>query len=309
MYIQRLVLIFLILSTLNINETTKENINSIWNDITEVANEEEVIDEEIEETIEINKFDIYGLNLNEGILSDEVLRLKSFLKVKGYLDTEEGYYFDTNIKNAVMKYQADNAIKVNGKVGRQTYEKINQDMELNQISIPQVELEFTHDIPQESWLIINKDSNTLYHLHKEEVINKYPVATGKTPSHTPEGKFTIVTKYKNPAWGGAGRFKPIRGGDPNNPLGKRWMGLSLQGGGVYGIHGNSNKESIGRYVSLGCIRMFNEDVVNLYDLIEKDTILWIGNEKRLNTNGVFFNIDNKKDWRKVSYTNPLDLQF
>lgn len=291
MHLQRFVLILIMVSSLNINDGINEGIVYIWNSKIEINEKEEIeemeIDEE-EEIIEITKFKSQGLQLKEGILSEEVLRLKSFLKEKGYIDIVDGYYFGDKTRNAIISYQKDKELKPDGIVGENTYNSINQDMELDTINIPQIQLIFTKDVPEEDWIIINKDNNTLYHLHKDEILNRYPVATGKTPSYTPEGKFTIVTKFKDPAWGGAGRNKPIRGGDPKNPLGKRWMGLNIQGGGVYGIHGNSSKGSIGRYISLGCVRMFNEDVENLYDLIDKNTVVWIGSEERLNEYGIIF---------------------
>lgn len=165
---------------------------------------------------------------------------------------------------------------------------IDDDKEVNEINIPKKEIEFTIEVLDKSWIIINKSSNTLYHLNGNDIIKRYPVATGKTAAHTPEGKFTIVTKYINPAWGGAGRYKPIKGGVTNNPLGKRWMGLSIKGGGTYGIHGNSDKDSIGKYVTLGCVRMFNEDVESLYELIDYGISVWIGSENQLNKYGVLF---------------------
>ena len=51
-------------------------------------------------------------------------------------------------------------------------------------------------------------------------------------------------------------------------LAKDGMGLSIKGGGSYGIHGNSDKENW-KYVSLGCVRMYNQDVEILYQLIDK----------------------------------------
>ena len=194
-----------------------------------------------------------------------------------------------------MDYQRANGLVPDGVVGEKTFTKINEDMEINKIFIPEKKIIFSMDedqvneeIPEGNFIIINKDSNTLYHLSNREIIDKYPVATGKELKYTPEGKFTIVTKFVNPAWGGAGRHKPIKGGDPNNPLGTRWMGLNIRGGGVYGIHGNSDENSIGRYVSLGCVRMFNEDVEALYDLIDYGTPVWIGTEEKLGENGIRF---------------------
>lgn len=161
--------------------------------------------------------------------------------------------------------------------------------DLVDINLTVKEIDFKVEVLDKSWIIINKSNNSLYHLNGNQIIKKYPVATGKTTGHTPEGKFAIVTKYINPAWGGAGIYKPIRGGAINNPLGKRWMGLSIKGGGTYGIHGNSDQTSIGKYVTLGCVRMFNEDVESLYQLIDYGTDVWIGSETQLNEYGVIFN--------------------
>jgi len=273
----------------DIQEETQEKIDK---EIQEEINKEikEVLPEEVhkEQKVEIIKFDINGLMLREGVSSEEVLKLKSFLKKKGYKDITDGYYFDNKTKSIVARYQQDNGLQSDGIVGKNTYQRINEDMELNRIRISEIELEFTFEIPIGNFIMINKSSNTLYHIKEKKIVKKYPVATGKLPQYTPEGKFTIVTKYTNPAWGGAGKHKPIKGGEPNNPLGKRWMGLSIRGGGSYGIHGNSNKNSIGKYISLGCVRMYNEDVESIYDLIDKGTPVWIGNEIKLKEYGAVF---------------------
>jgi len=273
----------------------EENIvNESSDELDESTDPQEIVEETLEE-IEILKFNINGLKLREGIISEDVLRLKEFLKAMGYEGIIEDYKYDQKTKEIVMDYQRANGLVPDGVVGEKTFTKINEDMEINKIFIPEKKIIFSMDedqvneeIPEGNFIIINKDSNTLYHLSNREIIDKYPVATGKELKYTPEGKFTIVTKFVNPAWGGAGRHKPIKGGDPNNPLGTRWMGLNIRGGGVYGIHGNSDENSIGRYVSLGCVRMFNEDVEALYDLIDYGTPVWIGTEEKLGEYGIRF---------------------
>lgn len=116
-------------------------------------------------------------------------------------------------------------------------------------------------------IIISKKTNQLALMQSDKTIKVFPVATGKLPSYTPEGTFTIVTKLVNPYYG-KGR---IPGGSPRNPLGPRWLGLSKGGGGVYGIHGNNNPASIGTYASAGCIRMYNNDVIWLFDQVPRGT--------------------------------------
>lgn len=103
------------------------------------------------------------------------------------------------------------------------------------------------------------------------MIKTYPVATGRTEDLTPEGTFPIVVKINKPGW------KNIPGGDPRNPLGEKWMGLSVNGdkGRTYGIHGTNHPESIGQHASSGCIRMAKDDLIELYNIVPEGTPVWI----------------------------------
>ncbi|MDW7675459.1 MAG: L,D-transpeptidase family protein [Bacillota bacterium] len=125
-------------------------------------------------------------------------------------------------------------------------------------------------------VIVNKATNELAYFLNDELIKVFPVATGKTDNLTPEGTYSIVAKFVNPYYI-AGN---IAGGSPNNPLGVRWMGLNVgsTGGSKYGIHGTNSPDSIGNYVSAGCIRMYNEDVKWLYDQLPMQTTVKIINE-------------------------------
>lgn len=109
-------------------------------------------------------------------------------------------------------------------------------------------------------IIINKATNQLHYVQNGDIVRTFPVATGQHPSYTPEGNFSVVVKLVNPYYSKLG----IPGGSPRNPLGVRWLGLSIGGGGVYGVHGTNNPSSIGTYASAGCIRMHNHDVIWLY---------------------------------------------
>lgn len=112
-------------------------------------------------------------------------------------------------------------------------------------------------------IIINKTYNKLAYYQDRKFVGMYSVATGRKDSYTPEGTFKIAQKIVNRPYY-AGR---IPGGDPRNPLGNRWLGIAVpkkgkpaSWGGVYGIHGNNNPKSIGKYVSGGCIRMYDADI-------------------------------------------------
>ncbi|MCL2337426.1 MAG: LysM peptidoglycan-binding domain-containing protein, partial [Firmicutes bacterium] len=69
---------------------------------------------------------------------------------------------------------------------------------------------------------------------------------------------------------------------PGGILGTRWMGLSIPGG-IYGIHGTNNPSSIGTAASLGCIRMFNQHVEELFPRVSIGTAVTIYSRSAQNT--------------------------
>ncbi|MFG6147422.1 L,D-transpeptidase family protein [Halobacillus sp. B23F22_1] len=126
-------------------------------------------------------------------------------------------------------------------------------------------------------IIINKSNNQLAFFEKGRLQKVFPVATGSTKSLTPEGKFSLVNKVKNRPW-----YKGnIPGGDPRNPLGARWLGIEVPGdwghtsGNTYGVHGTNKPSSIGTFASSGCIRMYNQDVIWLYERADENIPIYI----------------------------------
>jgi hypothetical protein len=92
------------------------------------------------------------------------------------------------------------------------------------------------------------------------------VGTRRTPS--PDGDFVIINRAKDPVYRHGDKEVPP-GND--NPLGSRWMGLSLKG---YGIHGTNVQRSVGKAVSHGCFRMRKQDVEELYTMVQVgDTVM------------------------------------
>jgi hypothetical protein len=118
-------------------------------------------------------------------------------------------------------------------------------------------------------IVVNKKTNKLGYFSGGRLEKEFPVATGKKPGLTPEGTFSIANKIKNRPY----YKEKIPGGDPRNPLGDRWLGLDVNGtrGSTYAIHGNNNKKSIGKYVSAGCIRMYNDDIHWLFSHVKVGT--------------------------------------
>ncbi|MGJ9383455.1 L,D-transpeptidase family protein [Salipaludibacillus sp. CF4.18] len=121
----------------------------------------------------------------------------------------------------------------------------------------------------EQLVIINKTQNQLVFYENNRVAEIYDVATGATADLTPEGEFKVINKIVDRPY----YKEEIPGGDPSNPLGRRWIGINPFGtnGNTYAIHGNNNPNSIGYNVSAGCIRMHNEEIESFFEELEVDT--------------------------------------
>jgi hypothetical protein len=124
---------------------------------------------------------------------------------------------------------------------------------------------------------VSKSRNTLDLLAGDRLFKRYPVGTGKF-GKTPAVEFSIVDKIVEPPWTRPADNKQIEYGDPENVLGTRWMKIvsdnhpEITG---YGIHGTWERDSIGKQSSAGCIRMLNEDVEELFDLVPRKTPVMI----------------------------------
>ncbi|UCD15151.1 MAG: L,D-transpeptidase family protein [Candidatus Omnitrophota bacterium] len=114
-------------------------------------------------------------------------------------------------------------------------------------------------------IAIDKSQNMLFLKRRGEIIKKYPVATGKDNS-SPVGSFKIINRLVNPTWFKTGAI--ISPDSPENILGSRWMGFDMKG---YGIHGTTEPDAIGEQVTLGCIRMKNTDIEELFAIIPTGT--------------------------------------
>lgn len=104
-------------------------------------------------------------------------------------------------------------------------------------------------------------------------VRSYRVALGKE-GNTPLGTWMVEPgkKQKNPKFWGAGGLPPMEADDPQNPLGEYWIALTGTDGEAvgatgYGIHGTIDPDSIGKNASLGCIRLLNEEVAVVFELL------------------------------------------
>jgi lipoprotein-anchoring transpeptidase ErfK/SrfK len=124
-------------------------------------------------------------------------------------------------------------------------------------------------------ILIKTKERRLYLVLADGNAISYPVGVGRTGKQW-QGRAEIDGAYVEPGWSPTPEIKRdnpdlpdlIPGGAPNNPMGARALTLS---GGEYAIHGTNRPESIGTYASYGCIRMFNEDIVHLFERVKVGT--------------------------------------
>jgi len=124
-------------------------------------------------------------------------------------------------------------------------------------------------------IVVRTHERRLYLVLDADQALRYPVGVGKAGKQW-SGVSRIDGKYVRPAWSPPAEIrhdKPslpavIPGGSPRNPMGAAAMTLA---GGQYAIHGTNAPGSIGGFVSYGCIRMYNQDIVDLYGRVSVGT--------------------------------------
>jgi lipoprotein-anchoring transpeptidase ErfK/SrfK len=124
-------------------------------------------------------------------------------------------------------------------------------------------------------IVIRTHERRLYYYLADGRALRYPVGVGKTGMQW-SGTSYISGKYLSPAWKPPADIRRetrslpgvVAGGSARNPMGVAAMTLA---GGEYAIHGTNRPSSIGGFVSHGCIRMFNEDITDLYGRVDYHT--------------------------------------
>jgi len=125
--------------------------------------------------------------------------------------------------------------------------------------------------PAKRLIVVSLEDRKLALVENGQVVKAYIVAVGKPSTPSPVGTFTIERRAANPTYHHNG--KTVLPG-PGNPVGTRWMGLSIPG---YGIHGTNEPSSIGKAASHGCIRMARADLEEFYAMVAVgDTVELVG---------------------------------
>jgi lipoprotein-anchoring transpeptidase ErfK/SrfK len=194
--------------------------------------------------------------------SERKLRLFSY----SHLDPLGNIYAQAQTR--MYTIQPNDTLK---KIARRNGTTIERIKGVNRIKNDQLRAGRRLRIPDQVFTIeINKTFNRLYLKASGVVIKEYPVSTGKSAKQTPAGVFLIQSRYPYPTWFHKGVV--VSAASADNYLGSRWLGFDKP---QFGIHGTTFPELIGQSASKGCIRMRNEDVEELYEIIPVGTVVVI----------------------------------
>jgi len=142
-------------------------------------------------------------------------------------------------------------------------------------------------------VVVNLPEHRLYYFPKatqngKRVVITYPVSIGKLGRTTPLGQTRVIAKVKHPAWYPPASIRKehaeegdplpaVVGPGPDNPLGDFKIRLGF-GDGTYEIHGTNNPTAVGLAITHGCIRMYPEDVAELFPLLPVGTAVRLDND-------------------------------
>jgi lipoprotein-anchoring transpeptidase ErfK/SrfK len=123
-------------------------------------------------------------------------------------------------------------------------------------------------------IVVRTTERRLYYVLGEGKAIRYPVGVGRAGKQW-SGTAHVESKHVRPAWSPPAEVRAdnprlpdvIPGGVPNNPMGERALVLQDE----YAIHGTNRPQSVGNFATYGCIRMFNEDIVDLFDRVSVGT--------------------------------------
>lgn len=125
-------------------------------------------------------------------------------------------------------------------------------------------------------IVIQTENRRLYLVTEHGEAISYPIAVGKEGAQW-HGTTWVTRKAANPNWYPTPNMRArnpklpamVKGG-PGNPLGSRALYLDE---GLLRIHGNNDSESIGKSISSGCFRLYNEDIEDLYEMVDPGAVV------------------------------------
>jgi len=124
------------------------------------------------------------------------------------------------------------------------------------------------------YLVLDRNQRQLQVWQQDGLkLHSYPVAVGASQWPTPTGQFTILSKIPNPTWEHIRTGERFPPGTPGNPLGPFYLGFHRLGRDEFGFHGTNQPDSIGKAITHGCVRLRNQDITELFPLVQVGTVL------------------------------------
>ncbi len=171
-------------------------------------------------------------------------------------------------------------------------------------------------------IVVNVAAMRLYYFPprkrgEEQVVYTYPIGIGRVGWKTPAGVTTVVRKVKNPTWrppadilkehrADGDPLPAVVGPGPDNPMGNRALYLGWP---EYAIHGTNKPVGVGLRVSHGCMHLFPEDILQLYEMVPIGTQVrvvnqpfvfgWHRGELYMRAFGSLQ--DDRRDWQKAEH--------
>ncbi len=206
-----------------------------------------------EETIVVDSTEALGsATVGVGAKGADVRKLLTLMRRFGGYRRRAGSSFDDGAVRALRAFQSRERLEVDGLAG------------------PAVLMALTRTLPAR--VAVDRSDHTLTLTRGGIRVKTYTVAVGQPRYPTPTGALSVGRKERHPAWNPpnapwAAELSTVPPG-PGNPLGTRWIGLSIP---TIGIHGTYATESLGTSASHGCIRMSIADVEELFEQLEIGT--------------------------------------
>ena len=177
-------------------------------------------------------------------------------------------------QNAFANETSPSNQKQNGEISKQQSPNAHVTVQSNSSNNQKVSAANSAGAPaHKRQIIVSIADRKLALMEDGQVLKTYPIAVGTRHSPSPEGDFVIINRAKDPVYRHGD--KEIAPGK-DNPLGTRWMGLSMKG---YGIHGTNVQGSVGKPASHGCFRMRKQDVEELYTLVQVGDTVTVRRER------------------------------
>ncbi len=206
-----------------------------------------------EQTIIVDSTETLGsATVGVGAQGRDVRQLLVLMRRFGGYRGRAGNGFDDGADRALRAFQARSRLEVDGLAG------------------PAVLMALTRRLPAR--VAVDRSDFTLTLIRGEVRVKTYTVAVGQARYPTPTGSLSVGRKERDPTWNPpnapwAAELDTVPPG-PDNPLGTRWIGLSIPS---IGIHGTYATGSLGTNASHGCIRMSIPDVEELFEQLDVGT--------------------------------------